>query len=343
MNRIFSSFLVAVAFIYGIQLTACSKKSDSGTTSGSFSIPSVTGAVATTSAQSLGLQTVSEIVQESTHVLVGGTGPASGAAQYPFSAGQMHFTISKLPDVTACLVKSLVNNGLVSKDGTEYVFDDTDSSQKTKISVTASGNIPSSFKVMQCSSGTQTQYIGGDIVGEDVTFTFKNSDSGNKNTLTVTGKFDGSKWTSKQVTIYSYTSSGSQYSVYRTTQYADALVPQFTTSGIKMYAKYALTGSTVKDYAMGAGSIKYNTGSSDVTAHWDAANLADTSTASSYAADVAAGSYLTAITSFTSYAISGAEAWDCQTGSATTLNSSNVTQTQMQAISKDLQACMGDL
>lgn len=341
MNRICSSFLVTMAFIYGLQLTACSKKSDSsGSTSGSFSIPSVTGAVATTNAQSLGLQTVSEVIQQSTHVLVGGTSPTSGAAQFPFAAGQMHFTISKLPDVTACLVKALVNNGLVSKDGTEYIFDDTDSSQKTKISVTASGNIPSSFKVKQCSSGTQTQYIGGDIAGEDVTFTFKNSESGSKNTLTVSGKFDGSKWTSKQVSIYTY--SGSQYSAYRTTQYADALVPQYTASSIKMYAKYALTGSTVKDYAMAGGSIKYNTGSSDITSHWDA-NLTDTGTASSYAADVAAGSYLTAITSFTAYDISGSETWDCQTGSATILNSSNVTQSQMQAISNDVQSCMGAL
>lgn len=340
MNRIFSSFLVTLAFIYGIQLTACSKKSDSTTTSGSFAIPNVTGAVATTNAQSMGLQTISEVVQTATHVLVGGTGPTSGAAQFPFTAGQMHFTISKLPDVTACLVKALVNNGLVSKDGAEYVFDDTDSNQKTKISVTSTGNIPSSFKVKQCSSGTQTQYIGGDIVGEDVTFTFKNSESSNKNTLTVSGKYDGSKWTSKQVTIYSY--QNSSYAVYRTTQYADALVPQYTASGIKMYAKYALSGSTVKDYSMGAGSIKYNTGSSDTTAHWDA-NLADTGTASSYATDVASGTFLTAITSFASYDISGTDVWDCQTGSATVLNSSNVSQSQMQAISSELQTCMGDL
>lgn len=342
MNRVFSSFLVAVAFIYGIQLTACSKKSDSGTTSsGSFSIPNVTGAVATTNAQSLGLQTVSDVSGMATHTIVNGTRP-TGAAAFAFDAAQNHFIISKIPDATSCLVEALVNNGLVSKDGREYVFVDNDSNQKTKIAVTASGNVPSSFKIFQCESGVQKQYVGGDLVGEDLTFNFKGTESSNKYALSVSGKYNGSTWTSKQVTINSYASS--VYTSYKTTQYADAMVSQFSSSGspsTKVFSKYALSGSTTKDYAMGAGTIKYYT-SSETTGHWTDA-LADTGTASSYAADVTAGSYLSVLSSFTAYEISGSEVWDCQIGSATQLDGTNVTQAQAEAIGRDMQSCSSGL
>lgn len=340
MNRIYSSILAAIAFIAGVQLTACNKSSDKDSGGGSsFGIPNASGPVATTSAQALGLKAVDNVVQSAAHKLVGGSSP-TGAASFPFIAGQMHFTISKIPDATSCLVEALVNNGLVSTDGKEFVFDDTDNNEKTKITVTASGNTPSSFSIRQCSSGSQVQYLGGSLTGEDMSFTFKGSESSNKYALTITGKYNGTTWTSKQVTIYSY--AASQYSVYRTTQYADALVPQYTTSGVKLYAKYTLSGSSTQDYAMGAGSYKYNMGGSDSLGHWTS-DLADTSTASPYATEVAAGTFLTAITSFTSYEISGSEAWDCQTGSASVLSATTVSSAQAQAVTTALNSCLDGL
>lgn len=339
MNRIFSGFLIAVAFIYGLQLTACSK-SDSGNGGGtsSFTIPNVTGSVSTTSAQSLGLQTVSNVTQNSSNVLVGGTTP-TGYAQYPYISGMMHFTLSKLPDMVGCLVEALVNNGLVTKDGREFMFVDSDSGDKTKISVNASGNTMSDFKIYQCTSaGSQEQFMSGALTGEDLVFTFKNVDGSNKTTLSVAGKYNGTNWSSKTVSIYSL-QSGS-YAAYKTTQYADALLSQYSTSGYKIYSKFALSGTTTADYAMGAGSIMSD-GSSTVY-HWDA-NLANTTTASAFATEVAAGTYLTTPTSFTAYDITGTEVWDCQTGSATVLDGNSVTSSQYQAVSQSIQACAAGL
>ncbi len=174
MNRICSSILVALAFICGIYLTACNKSSGSGggEEASSFGIPNASGPVATTAAQALGLKAVGNVVQSATHKLVGGSSPTGNAA-FPFIAGQMHFTISKIPDATSCLVEALVNNGVVNTDGSSYVFDDTDNNEKTKISVTASGNTPSSFSIHQCAAGTQNQYVGGILSGDDMSFTFK--------------------------------------------------------------------------------------------------------------------------------------------------------------------------
>lgn len=343
MNRIFYGFLIAMAFVYGLQLTACSK-SDSGSGSGtSFTIPNVTGSVSTTSAQSLGFQTVGNVSQNSTHLLIGGTTP-TGYAQFPYVAGMMHFSLSKLPDMVGCLVESLVNNGLVSKDGKEFMFVDSDSGDKTKIVVNANGNTLSDFKIYQCtSSGTQQQFMSGALTGEDLVFTFKNADGSDKTTLSVAGKYDGSNWSSKTVTIYAVASG--IYSIYKTTQYADALLTQFSTDSngnLKVYAKYALSGSTVKDYAMGAGSIM-STNETGIK-HWDA-NLVDTTAASSFASVVSSGSYLTPPNSsnFSNYEISGTEVWNCQTGSATVLDGSNVTASQYQAVSQSIQACAAGL
>ncbi|MCK6596873.1 MAG: hypothetical protein L6Q37_00800 [Bdellovibrionaceae bacterium] len=338
MKKLFLFSMIITATL--LQLTACSKSStNEGTAGSSLNIPTVTGPVTTTSSQSFGLSPMSSVIKNSSHLLIGGTTP-TGSARFPYISGMTHFSISKLPDITSCLVKALVSNGLVSKDGTEYIFIDSDSNSKTKMAVTAEGDNLSNFKIYQCSSDSQTQFMSASLSGENVTFSYKGISGSDKTTLELTGTYTNSNWTSKQVSIYSYQSS--TYSFYRSIQYADSLVSLYTGPSVKIYSKYALSGATTKDYTMGAGSVKIDAGSGSNTNHWDA-NLSDTSTASSYASDVTAGSYLTAISSFTSHDISIDESWNCQNGTSTVLNGSNISSAQQQSVSQSLQSCMSDL
>lgn len=346
MNKIVSNALIITSFIYGLQLTACSKSTDENKSSTTFTIPNVTGAVATTTTQSLITQNVSSVIQNSSNILVGGTAPADGQyARFPFFAGMMHFTLTKIPDAIGCLVEVLVSKSLVSTDGKEYLFTDSDDGSKTKIVVNANGNKLSNFKIYHCTAASsQTQYTSGELVGEDAVFTFKNIDGSNKSSLTVTGKYNGSAWTSKTVTINAL-SSGS-YSTYKTTQYADALISQYSTqdsSGLQLYSKYALSGSSIKDYAMGAGSIMGSV-TSNVVYHWNV-NLANTTAASPFSADVSSGAYLSIPNSstFTAHDLSGTDIWNCQTGSATVLDGTNVTAIQYQEVSQGVQSCMAGL
>ena len=206
-----------------------------------------------------------------------------------------------------------------------------------KFKIKKDGDKITEFEMFNCMAGTasapvQSEYQHQVINGSDITITSKDIEGQYNNSISATGKLDGTRFTQKQITGISYsTESCTNAAKTVIDQFADAIVAsayQIGTCGsntysTQAYAKFQLlngNNADIHQWAVGDGTVKVKTSNNgsltnpENTISWNGDSKVDIAAASGmYYSPVSAGTI--PATDPTAEAIAldfaASEKWDC--------------------------------